>query len=163
METDWLSEVKGYLKEAAAGPGQKRAAYEAAKQVAVAPGTMGAALRSGFSTWLVKGHWLEPEFTPDMNLDARSHLSQDAIRDHYRPERGGRFDFTKAEADAVQAHERRVSRCAAHLEAGRPETECMAFVYGRDEWTQAKQKAGTMAASPERELVAAVAPERFPF
>lgn len=81
----------------------------------------------------------EPSYPIDANLEDRSRLDNDAIRENYR-DMFPRFDLNKAQELAVKAWERRVQRCVDHINAGWDLAACTTFVYCKDEWREALQK-----------------------
>lgn len=83
----------------------------------------------------------EPEYPIDAHLEDRSRLHTDAIRENYAG-MYPRFDLTRAQELAVKAWDRRVQRCADHIMAGWDLAACTAFVYCKEEWREAQNKAG---------------------
>jgi len=139
----FLDSVKRYLNDAAAGRSQKRAAWEAAVQVAEVPGGLGELLRHGFWAWLNSGRWLQvKEQRPEWRLPEGSHIAEEKIAKHYPGLR-----LKEAAEKATLARESRVKRSAQHLAAGWLPEDCLCFVYTREEFREAAKRADLDAKS----------------
>lgn len=137
----FLSAVSTFLAGSTGGTVQIREVTEAAQAVEEVPeGVMREALQSAFWDWLQTGRWQYPSQPLEQRLEERSRLDQAAIEENYR-DGSARYDYNRASEAAVRAWERRVARCVQALAAGRPQEECISFVYCRDEWREALEKA----------------------
>jgi hypothetical protein len=134
--------VRRFIADYAATPEQKRAALKAAEAVDGIRDQVGDWLRRVFWAWLERGYWLEEGREPGDHLPATSPLTKAAIRENYPNMK----NQAEAEKLAVAAYAKRVARCAAHLRAGRPREDCVAFVTSKPEWLEAVKRAEEQAA-----------------
>ncbi len=137
----FLAAVDKFLADSRGSTTQRREVTEAAKDVDSIPmPAMRERLQRLFWAWLQKGEWQKPAHGIDYHLESTSRLDQASIQEHYRT-MYPRYDYNRASELAVKAWDTRVNRCAEEIKAGQPLEDCLAFVYCRDEWKEALDKA----------------------
>lgn len=122
---DWLEQVVDYLHQAPGGREQKRAAYEAARDVADVPPPMGDMLRRVFWKWLEQHGYLQPTWPVEQRLPEKVDVQ-------------GKSDKEIEHID--RAAKVRAQRCADFLADGWLEEDCLCFVCSREEWRDAKAR-----------------------
>jgi hypothetical protein len=137
----FLTAIQTYLAASTGSERQRREAEEAAQAIgAVAFKENREQLEGAFWASLQRGYWQMPSRREDADLEERSRLDRASIEENYR-DMFPRFDYNKATEIAAKAWERRVNTCAEAIRNGVPLSACVSYVYCKQEWAEAVNKA----------------------